>query len=176
MELKLESIKDYIEDKYYDFIGFFSSKYQMLQRMFFWGWKMRWSWDFDSHTIYEMLHYKLDRLYNCHLKYSHCVWNSDPNNNLMKKLKEASILAKRLSEDQYDIKAFEEADKKFKLKSWMEKIKDTSYSRYYSTYEITPKRAELYRKARVKIYFKQKQYEKDRLFKLLNQYIAIWWD
>lgn len=170
---------DWISDKFYVLVRWFYKTKEMLERMVYWGWKMRWSWDFEAHMIYDLLHNKLERLYVCFRDHSHCVWNSSEKNNAMRKLKEASMLAKRLYEDNYDIRAFEETDQRFEYYDWTEPVNtNNKYSGSYwrSSYKRTPKRAELFRKGRDKIYQKQKKHEKERLFKLMNQYLHVWWD
>ena len=76
----LKSLKSITDDwKYYDTIwqqiylsDWFDPFYKAykwltdwsrLQRFFFWGWNMRYSWDWDAHTVYDMLHLKYKRTY-----------------------------------------------------------------------------------------------------------------
>ncbi len=152
----------------------FLSKKEQLGRMIFWSKAMRKSYDFDAGTIYEMLHHKLDRLYNCFKNEGHCVWNSDTSNNPMRKLNEARSLAKRLSEDKYTIRAFSEAEEKFGYKFRFDKSDEGSLVK--GGFTNNPKRAELFYKGRDKVYRKQREYEKKRLFYLLENYIDQLWD
>ena len=88
-----------------EIIGEISSRFneyrEIVSRMLFWGWHMRKSYDFDSHTIYDMLHLKLKRIYHSHLNHNHCVWNSSPEKVRMRRLAECIELCGRLSEDEY---------------------------------------------------------------------------
>lgn len=165
---------DWVSDKCNSIISEFRSKKEMIERMIFWGWKMRNSWDFDASTTYSMIHLKLDRCYKTFKDHGHCAWNSSEKLNRMRKLKEASKLAERLYEDKYDIRAFKETDERFKFKQWFTPSKYGS--QWHSTYEKTPKRARIFYKARGKVYLAQKKYEHKRLFELLDKYLDQWWD
>ena len=112
-------MKDKILDFLYDKIVHPFYKYkEMISRMIFWGWNMRWNYDFDGFTLYEIYYMKLDRMYKCMSNYGNCVWNScpeDPEYKLMKKLKLARTLAHRLAyrdESMYCIALCEKHDKK----------------------------------------------------------------
>lgn len=148
---------------------------ETLGRMIYWGWKMRNSYDFDAHTVYDILHHKLDKIHQAALKDPYHVW-TEPNTKLMKRLKEASILAKRIREDNYQIRAFQEADEKFTYKHWLvPSLTHRKSSIFKSTYEKTPERARLFRKGRDKIYMKVQQHEVKRFHMLLEKYIDKWW-
>lgn len=109
-EKKLDKLERDIEKKFgrnlwRDFYHWFMAKKEMVERMFFWGWAMRDSVDFDAHTVYAMLYYKLDRLYKCFRDYSNCLWDSDINSTQMRKLRIARELARRLMDDDYRTQA-----------------------------------------------------------------------
>lgn len=163
----IEFTKDLLRDLRIDFKSFI----EKLRRMVYWGWKMRNSYDFDAHTIYDMLHYKLDKIYQSALKDPYHVW-TDPNTKLMKRLKEASILAKRIREDNYQIRAFQEADEKFTYKHWL--VPSLTH-RKSSLFKKTPERARLFYKGRDRIYMKVQQHEVERFHMLLEKYIDRWW-
>lgn len=166
---------EYLKDQLQDLRIYFKSLKETLSRMIYWGWKMRNSYDFDAHTMYDILHYKLDRIYQAALKDPYHVW-TDPNTKLMRRLKEASILANRISEDNYQIRAFQEADEKFTYKRWLvPSLTHRKCSIFRSTYEKHPERARLYRKGRDKIYMKVQQHEVKRFHMLLEKYIDRWW-
>lgn len=171
----IEDLKERYWDFYRTVIGFWES----VKRRIFWFSKTGNSVDFDAHTIYEMLYYKLDRIYRCCLEDKHLVWNGNEKTNLMRKLLEAKGLAKKLDQDDYTFRAFEEADQKFIYISWFEKsdiMDDGEHTyRHKSTYKKSPKRAEMYRKGRDKIYLKQREIDRKRLFYLLEKYITHWW-
>lgn len=97
----VEKIYDLIEDFEHWICHPFAVYGQMFDRMFFWAFKMRNSWDFDASTIYEMVYLKLDRVYKCMRDHGHCMWNSDPANKDMRRLLELTELARKLSEDDY---------------------------------------------------------------------------
>ena len=148
--------------------------YEILERMLFWAWTMRYSYDFDAHTNYLVLHHKLRRQYECFRDHGHCVWNDDVNNNRMRKLHEAMMLAKRLHEDHYDMRAFDEADERFRFV--MDILSDEKYNRIETRYLDTPERAEMFRKGRAKMYHQQKEYERKRFYYLLEKYTDHFWD
>jgi hypothetical protein len=164
-------------EKLYNNITIEYLKYaEMFNRMIFWAWKMRWSWDFDIHTVYEMLYLKLDRSYNCFLKNGHLVWNSNPNNKLMRRLQEARYLAKRLCDDEYKMRAFYETNEKFVHYFKTFKIKNKSLYESISNWKNKPRLAELFYNGKTKIYQNMENYERKRLFHLLEKYINKWWD
>jgi len=173
----LEDLKDFL---WYDPASWCRSKIEMLQRMVYWGWHMRWSWDFDASTIYEMLYRKLDRIYCCMRDHSHCVWNSSIEQPRMRELREAREIAKRLWEDDYDMAAFYETEEKYgKLKSWTEKIPNKPLYRYHSLWgndEEVDKKAIVFNRRRDKHWREVKKLHKDRLFYLLNKNVEYWWD
>lgn len=135
---------------------------EKIQRMFYWGWKMRNSVDFDACAIYEMLYLKLDRVYNCFLVNSHCVWNSDPNSKGMRRLRIARELARRLSTDLY-IDNYEKHLEKFpKEDDWLEfRMEDNE-------------RKSFLRAVKKDDYLVER--DKEYLFELLNRNINFWWD
>lgn len=127
--------------------GTYRSYKEMFRRMLFWGWHMRWSWDFDAQTLYKMLQLKLSRLNYVFENHGHCVWNSDRDNKRMRELREMIELFKRLFEDEYQIKAYEES-----LKDCLKRY--DSYKKWESL---------------------RKQH-KERAFYLLKKNIDILWD
>ena len=91
---------DWIIDFFYSKYRSCRAKYEAIKRSIFWARKMHYSYDFDGHTIYEMLYLKLDRMEKCMSEHGHCVWNScpeEPEYELMLKLRRARDLAKNLS-------------------------------------------------------------------------------
>lgn len=77
------------------------SKREMFDRILFWGWKMRHSYDFDANTIYQMLYLKYLRTYQCMKNHGSCTWNSDINTKDMRRLRTLTEVCRRLSEDNY---------------------------------------------------------------------------
>ena len=64
--------------------------FNTMGRFFYWGWKMRHSYEWDAHFIYEMLYLKLDETYKCFKNHGTLMWNESEHTNRMKKLKEAN--------------------------------------------------------------------------------------
>lgn len=94
--------------------------YEKIKRMIFWGWKMRNSYDYDAHTIYEMLQWKLERLLHVFKYDGHCVWNNSEDNKRMKDLKEAIELLKRKnSADDDDLNCVGEVRKIAEKEGWI---------------------------------------------------------
>ena len=136
---------------------------EMVQRMFFWGWKMRHNYDFDASYIYDILYLKLDRVYTCFLENGHCVWNDGADTKGMKRLSIARNLAKRLSKDNYS----------------------THMDEHYKVYPPNRSRPFLARWGReeslsfrraVKKDSVQREGEKKYLFTLLEKHLDCWWD
>lgn len=158
----------------------------MLQRMIFWGWKMRWSWDFDSHGIYDMIYLKLDRIQNCFNKNGHCVWNRNNDTKGMKKLRVAKELAKRLFEDDYIIRACDEHEVIWgECRTHSKPIFIGGKTDYGSSITfshdlaITEKQIKQCRKDYRRIhskYDRMKVEDRKQLFQLLEKNLNQWWD
>jgi len=162
---------------WYSWTTWLRVKYQMLERMIFWGWNMRHSYDFDALLCYDILYLKLKRVYECHRDHGNCVWNSNPLNRDMKRLREAVGLAKWLSvNDNSSNKNY------FKL---VEKYYDENGRGLLSRQvkELYPKAKPIDSKLYSFMFRKaiNKDYEeyltkKNRFFYLLNKYLGVWWD
>lgn len=177
-------MKSMILEKIWDIQIFFRSNYERLCRMLYWGWHMRDSYDFDAQTLYEMTYRKLDRVYYVMKNHGHLMWNSNENNRLMRELREARELARRMWQDEYDMKAFYEIEKRFgKLKTWSEPAEYSSkfgqLYRFRSFWGGTPETDEkarpVYRR-RIEHWQKVKRLHKKRLFYLLEKNTESWWD
>ena len=166
-------MKEKLIDLYHDIRIFFVARYEMLNRMLFWCWNLRWNWDFDSYTIYVILHLKLTRLYECFKNNGHCVWNAHPNTKLMRRLREAIVLAKMLYDDRFNKRQL----KIFKTYKIIGEKQSRWYRISYKNQKPIPEKLYrvLYRKAMEK---DGQEYldVKNRLFKLLNENIEKWWD
>lgn len=147
--------------------------FEMLQRMFFWAWKLRYNYDWEGAFIYEIIYLKLKRMRYTFLNHGHAVW-CEEDSNLMRKLTEAMGLAKKLRYDYH-------------------KNMERFYSKYMSSCKSFMSMKELksmYPNAKVideKTYrfFFKKAYEKDnnerksdqkRLHYLLEKYTDHFWD
>jgi len=169
----METIRDYFEGLYYKIIRI----KQQIKNFFFWGWFMKDTLDYDAHSIYPMLHYKLKSVYNYMKKDSHLMWNSSTKTNGMRKLAELSELARKLYEEDYS------------YRNNVRRVMDnyecprTIASPIYSLVKRRKPRKmisnDLY-----KFYFKmaskrdKKEYEtvKNRFYYLLNKYVEHFWD
>ena len=175
------SIFDKICFKIDDLISWFSSKYQILERMVFWGWKLRYDYDFDAHVLYHHHYLKLDRMYKCFRDHGHCAWNSDINNPRMRHLRITRELAKRLYEDGYRTH-IEAHNKKWGLPNI--RFIEIPKSRYFtSTIDRenvkTEKDKKLERDSFKRAISKdhaQKKQEKRMFFDLMEKNIDIFWD
>lgn len=174
-ELKEEGILIYIRNLYWQYIENPILKYkEMWQRVFYYGWKMRWSWDFDAWTIYDVLYLKLDRVHGCMINHSHLMWNSRPDTKLMKRLCEAKHLAKKLSENyKYEHRNYS----KLRIKYTSRKGKDGIFSSLHENSKVID--GKLYR------FMVKKAFEKDekemenvtrRFHYLIEKYAGQWWD
>jgi hypothetical protein len=102
---------------YYDIIYKIASYIEMFKRMLFWGWKMRWNFDFDGQYVYNILHLKLVRMYKCFINHGHCLWTNDINDPLMRKLRIAIECSKRLKEDEYILNCYNMSKKEGRNKT-----------------------------------------------------------
>lgn len=154
--------------------------------MIFWGWNMRWSYDFDASTIYDMLHLKLNRLHTEFKDNGHCVWNGNIDHPDMKRIRVATELAKRLSTEGYTLRACREHEKKWGACEMTSRPvfigKNVGYGKVLDfTYPnaSTDKLREICNKDLLRIHKKYDRMQiEDRkyLFRLLDKYIKQWWD
>lgn len=74
---------------------------RMISRFFYWGWHLRWNYDWDHAYLYRIIYLKLDRM--CkefeHRSY-HVCWSS-VDTQTFRKLRCARECAKRLADDNY---------------------------------------------------------------------------
>lgn len=157
-------------------ITWFSVQYQTLERMLFWGWKMRHSYDFDAHTVYEAIHLKLERIHKCMKENGHLEWNSDESNNLMRKLAECKGIAKKLAEENYrrHCTTFHETYRtKRQTSSWL----DEAMERHYPKARVIDEKtySHFFKKA-IEADNLEKNADKKRLYYLLDKYLEQWWD
>jgi hypothetical protein len=176
-----ETLLEKIQYRYYEFTKTIRRYYEMTRRMIYWAKKMRYSYDFDGHTIYYMLYCKLDRMYACFRDYSHCVWNSSESKPHMKKLRVIRELAKRLDKDDYSTHTNFHNNKWGKPKMTFEKIENSTSSLMHINRDNikTKKDKELERKDFRRAITKddlQKVYEREYFFKMLSKYLPDLWD
>lgn len=166
---------------------------EMLARMFFWAWHMRWSWDFDAHTIYDMILLKLKKLEYVFEKHGHCCWQEpgDEEYFRMEALKEAIAVCDRIankSDHDYVDGLNEAHDKKWgELETNMldnpTKEEDKvpagvifrSWRKNAKTKEDEEKEREEYRAIMMQ-HHEAREADKKRLFELLHEHLDGWWD
>jgi hypothetical protein len=148
----------------------------MLERMFFWACKFRWNFDFDAQSLYEIQYLKLKRVHKCMLKYNHLEWNSNPDTKLMRRLAEATELARVLYKDHCDKHSMTVYRKYFcegMGNDWLSVQRRQSYPRakvipyrqYHFYFNKAAERDRAYH-----------QYVKHRFYTLLEKYQYYWWD
>lgn len=164
---------------------------EMLKRMIFWGWNMRWSWDFDAQTIYDVLLLKLKRLKESFDHEGHLCWQNpgDVDYYRMEALIRAIELCDKLANrDDYDyIDGLMEAhDEKWgELKTNMSEPSPEDHKDGYIVFRcwrakaVTKEEKELERKEYVSIMSTQyaaRESDTEEFFKILNKHIKGWWD
>ena len=97
-----EDLKDHISDFIYDIKSFFVVSHEQICRFFYYGWKMRNAYEFDSHSILMADHYATTRL----LKFmqsnsTHTLWTSY-DSKLLRRLIEYQNLGERLLKYHYN--------------------------------------------------------------------------
>jgi len=169
----IEKIQDLVEDITYSVRGFIGK----TKNFFFWGWKLRHSTSYDAHSLYELIHFKLDELYDGFANHGNSEWMDDTENGRMKRLAEARDLALKLFEDQYLNDSIDELDAELgKLRITMEPTDTPGYVK--SVYHF-PCDEDYYRRRSNELdakHNKRKEIDKAVLFNLLNEYIDKWWD
>lgn len=154
----------------------FINLFETLERMFYWGWKLRKSYDFDGNTLFDIIHLKLERLYKCHRDHGHCEWNSSTETKLMKRLKEASELAKRLSDEEYTDKYSMRVFSNYIGSEGDGFIYDSHKKFHPEAKEIDSNLYSVMLKKALNKDYKNYTNNKNRLFKLLDRYLDRWWD
>lgn len=150
-------------------------KYNTLKRIFYWGWKLRHNYDYDCHSIYEILYLKLDRVYYEMLHHGHSLWNSSPDTKDMRRLCEAKNLAKKLSENYRYGRHYEKASSKYRRER-LYALDEILGELYPDAKFINDKLySVMFRKAFEKDEAEQKR-DSDRLFYLVGKYMRGWWD
>lgn len=158
----------------------FRIKYEMLCRMFFWGWKLRNNWDFDGETVYGILELKLERMYDCFKADEYHVWCSSTENKRMRQLSEAILLCKRLNNNYYENMSFAEIDAIFgdpsfhfvQLDNWFHSME--VYRPRVKTQEDKEFFSKEYKRIMNK-YSKLHKQDQERFYYLLNNNVRQWW-
>ena len=170
---------DWLSDKYHDITGWFGAKKEMIERMIFWAWKMRYSYDFEALTIYDMLYFKLDRIYACMRDHGNCVWSSDENSKRMRRLCEAKYLAGWLSKNAPDssnkrlTRVMERYDKEKRGSGYLDRIHTKLYP---NAKIIDSKLLSLMVNKAVSKDIEEYKNKKERFLKLIDKHLDEWWD
>jgi hypothetical protein len=149
--------------------------FDKIGRFFYWGWKLRESYEWDAHFVYEMIYLKLDDNYKCFKNHGHLVWNESEHTNRMKKLREAKELAKKLFEDDYQLKSIEAVEAKY----GPIQLNFTKYGSFSSAKIDYPVKSRAYRHytdIMDRKFDTMRETDKKRLYYLLNKYLRYWWD
>jgi hypothetical protein len=167
-----------LSDYWHKFTLFFKRPYRRAKKLYEWH-KNVFSndFDFDAHSIYAILEYKLKRIYPV-LETGH-AYQEDKD---MQALRIAIKLAGRLKEDNYDMAEWDRHAKKWgELKTWFTPIEGSTNSMWNSSrpnvktpedeeQERTEMRAGYERGAAAKLR------DQRNLFAILTKYMAVWWD
>lgn len=154
----------------------FWTRKEMFERMFYWAWKLRWNFDFDAQTLYQIQYLKLKRVHECMLKHGHLDWNSSPDHKHMRRLAEARELARRLTKNNFDKHSMYVYTNFF----FEREGEDYLYLRHREKYphaKLIPYRK--YRFYSLKAHERDEayhQYVKRRFYTLLEKYQEHWWD
>lgn len=163
-------------DPFYKVVQWFRVQYQILERMLYWGWKMRYNYDFDAQFVYVVIALKLERVHKCMKEHSHLEWNSTEKSNLMRKLAEAKILAKKVAKEKYDRHStlfHETYSCAGRKNNWLEEAMAQHYPK------TRPISEEMYRAFFIKAIERdsaEKAADMRRLHYLLEKYTGHWWD
>ena len=168
-----DELKWFLEDKLiYSWLTPLRSFKEQVERMFYWAIRMRKSYDFDAQTLYATIYYKLDAVYDTMKNHSHLQWNSSEDTKLMKRLNEARLLAKRLSEWKEHDRAVVVMDK-YKPNNERRSILNMNRGNAKS---INPKLYSFMFRAAVEKDQVEYKDTKRRLYHLLETYLDYWWD
>ncbi len=134
--------------------------------------------DFDGHSLFAIIEYKLKRVEKSLLK---GLAIQDPKD--LRALKLAIKLAGRLKDDNYYTVVHDRMEKKWgKLKSWFTPYKDRpDMSEWHSKYEKenTEEDKENSNKERRFLYetaYAKSKREERWLYDILHKYLRVWWD
>jgi hypothetical protein len=90
--------------------------FETIKRFFFWGWKLKKSFEWDSHYLLEVMLIKMKEMHDGFEKYGCGVWCTDPTSEdyvKMKSLKLCIKLLERISKDEYFEKHCDILDEKY---------------------------------------------------------------
>lgn len=99
--LKKNKFRNNLYDKLLEPIKIIRIYCKSIHRFFWWGWKMRWSYDWDHSYLYEIIYLKLDKMIKEFNKNGHLEWNTNFNSTEMKKIRITKECIKRLKDDNF---------------------------------------------------------------------------
>jgi len=165
----------------YKIENFFHIHKERFGRMIAWARFVQYSYDFDAHTLYDIIAFKLIRVYAALSDGNAIQENED-----MNALKEAISVCERLSKDTYNRKYLEEHDKKWgKLEEETipQPDKDGGVRSYlmnmWRNNANTPELEQLERKEFVICYENgeiDRKADIDKLAEIFKNHLARWWD
>jgi len=148
-----------IEDFYYNWKA-------KIYNFCYYGYHFQDCCEFDASVIYKMIYVQLDTLYNYSMKHGHLEWNASPTaSKLMKKLRIARELAKRLDKSAY---------LENQLIPLYQRFPDWEPRGLLDNRERTEADAMFTRIALAK--HSQEAVEHKQLMELLDKYLRHWWD
>lgn len=169
----MRSYKKFLTDLIDDW---FIIPYQIIKTAIYWGWLLKDNHAFDCYMIYFFIWKDTEKLIKYSRKEGHCQWNQEGTKRF-KRLQIASNLAKRLWEDDYNIKYNEHK------KKWNISDNDIDFVNHEMVFtsdkgldeETLTKKL----KDALRSYKEDEQHknsEKEYLFKLLYKNLDGWWD
>jgi hypothetical protein len=179
-KLYLWWIETQLADWYYDYSWkFFGKPLSHIKKLWGWYWNVfKDDFDFDGHSLYAIIEYKLKRLEKVLLK-GHAI--QEPKD--MKALKLAIKLAGRLKDDKYEDRGYDRTEKKYgELEMWFEPCNDGTTNSYMRS--SRPKVITEVDEAE-EIAFRREQYELSEyrmkretrwLYAILANHLRSWWD
>jgi hypothetical protein len=168
---------DFAPVRWYHDLG---TLYRRLKRAYKWAKNCIWTnWDFDAHSIFPLLEYKLKRIEHCLIN-GHAVQEDRD----MKALRIAIKLAKRVSDSYHEEKLYDRHERKWGAhapwkESWKENEDGTStyVGRRLKVKSDQDKELET---ADLRSLWKKEEEWRSRdeklLFAIIQKYYKVWWD
>lgn len=168
-------------DPVHNVINWFRNTYARICRFFFWGWKLRNSHDWDGHTLYEIIHLKLERMDKEMLNKGHLAWQYEEKKRCYRTLKIAKEAARRLSKGRLEDRAVTKFHDTYGYTFKGQEKRDNCLSHIFGM-DQEPKillSEGLYKKLQKSAWKEDAdrlQYHKDLLFNTLNKWLEHYWD
>lgn len=178
------AIYDRVYHHYHNFTTFFYRAYKTVERFLYWGWTLRYSYDWDFMYLEEMMLLKLKRIRKYCVEQGHLVWDQSPEEDEFKSLKSLDLaiaLLERLttrSDIMYAIHTEKKHEDKWGRLEFDFKRKDSLFRTKRSNVK-TPEDEEKEREESRKIFdLSFKIYNRDRkwFYNIMYKYGRHWWD